>query len=245
MNLKSHGNSSQDGRKLPQNKGFASGSDPYEAAQLEDLSAIDRARRDADSWRRVASAALLVSCGLVLACIVLASKSQHDVLVYRETSRGLSYQNEALQMRTPSQLAIEAQLASFIKAVRNVPGVDYALDDQNVGLALQMTVDASPAHANQDIRAYFLNDGNNPKKLGMAGEVRTVLEPVIASPISAQTWTVSWAEETTLAGRKPTRAFHQGTLTIAPPSIPTDPQVAVINPAGVAIEQFDLHLGEH
>jgi len=217
-------------------------SDLYEAAQLHELGETQRAYKSADSWRRLASGLMIAVVGLILLCVVLASRYQHDVLVYRETAHGLSYQNEALQTRTPSQLAVEAQLVAFVKAIRNVPGVDYALVDQNVLLALQMTADAAPAHAHQDMIAYFSDAANNPKLLGKDGEIRTVLDPVIASPISAQTWTISWAEETTKPGHKAARVFHQGTLTIAPPMIPTDPQIASVNPAGVEVVQFDLHV---
>jgi len=217
-------------------------SDAYEAAQLDDLSETEKAEKRADSWRRVASGAMLAILGLIVVCVILSSKYQHDVLVYRETSHGLSYQDEAQQIRTPSQLAIEAQLGSFVKAIRNVPGVDYALVDQNVALALEMTVDVQPAHAHTDMIAYFTDKANNPKLLGAAGEVRTVLDPVIASPISANTWTLSWAEQVSKPGEKPSRSFHQGTLTIAPPTIATDPQLAAINPAGVEVVQADLHL---
>lgn len=176
------------------------------------------------------------------ACIVLASKNQHDVLVYRDGSRGLSYQGQALQAPPPSQVAIQAQLGAYVKAVRNVPGVDYPLVDQNVTLALEMTVDSAPTHAHQDIVAYFTDKANNPKLLGAAGEVRTVLDPVIVSPISQQTYTISWAEETKLPSQKPVRVFHQGTATIQPATIPTDPQIAAINPAGVQIVQSELHI---
>lgn len=185
---------------------------------------------------------MIAIAGLIVICVILATRYQHDVLVYRETTHGLTYQNEAMQTRTPSQLAIEAQLGAFVKAVRNIPGLDYALVDQNVLLALQMTADVAPQHAHQDMLAYFSNQANNPKLLGKNGEIRTVTDPVIVSPVSAQTWTVSWAEELVQPGKRLTKTFHQGTVMIADPLIPTDPQIAAINPAGVAVIQYDLHL---
>jgi type IV secretory pathway TrbF-like protein len=216
--------------------------DPYAAAQLADLGELQRAYRNADSWRRIASAAILAVLSLVFVCASLASRYQRDVLVYRESMHGLSYEDEAIQTRTPSQLAVEAQLTAFVKAIRDVPGIDYALVDQNVLLALQMTADVAPEHAHQDMVAYFLDVAHNPKLLGKDGIIRTVLDPVIASPVSSQTWTISWAEEARESGQKPKRSFHQGTVTIAEPTIPTDPQVAAIDPAGVEVVQYDLHL---
>jgi type IV secretory pathway TrbF-like protein len=216
--------------------------DPYAAEQLADLGELQRAYRNADSWRRIASVALFAVLSLIFICALLASRYQHDVLVYREGTHGLSYENEAIQTRTPSQLAVEAQLAAFVKAIRNVPGIDYALVDQNVLLALQMTADVAPEHAHQDMVAYFLDAAHNPKSLGKDGMIRTVLDPVIASPISHQTWTISWAEEERESGQKFKRSFHQGTVMIAEPMIPTDPQVAAIDPAGVEVVQYDLHL---
>lgn len=221
---------------------FPKSADPYVATQLADFGDLQRAYRNADSWRRIASVALFAVLSLIFVCALLASRYQRDVLVYREGTYGLSYENEALQTRTPSQLAIEAQLAAFVKAIRNVPGIDYALVDQNVLLALQMTADLTPEHAHQDMVAYFLDASHNPKLLGKNGMVRTVLDPVIASPISHQTWTMSWAEEVRDPGQKTKRIFHQGTVMIAEPMIPTDPQVAAIDPAGVEVVQYDLHL---
>lgn len=216
--------------------------DPYAEAQISDLGELQRAYRNADSWRRIASAAILAVLSLIVVCALLASHYQRDVLVYRESTHGLSYEDEAIQTRTPSQLAVEAQLTAFVKAIRNVPGIDYALVDQNVLLALQMTADVAPEHAHQDMVAYFLDVAHNPKLLGKDGMIRTVLDPVIASPVSSQTWTISWAEEMREPGQKPKRSFHQGTVTIAESMIPTDPQVAAINPAGVEVVQYDLHL---
>jgi len=216
--------------------------DPYEKAQLADLEDLEKSERDADSWRRVASVEAIAVVGMVGLCLLLGSHSQHDVLVYREGVTGLSYQNEAIQTRTPSQLAVEAQLVSFVKAVRSVPGIAYALVDQNVELALQMTADSAPAHAHQDMIAYFTDPTDNPKTLGKNGEVRTVLDPVIASPVNPHSWVVIWGEEDRLQGQRPHRSMHQGTITIADPVIPTDPQVASIDPAGVEVIQYDLHL---
>ncbi|GAC1313797.1 MAG: hypothetical protein NVSMB21_25060 [Vulcanimicrobiaceae bacterium] len=210
--------------------------------QAAALDATEKAQNAADAWRRIASGAILVALGTIVALIVLSSRFQHDVFVYRDGAKGLTYQGQAIPAVTPSQAAIEAQIGAFVKAYRNVPGIDYALVDQNVLLALQMTADVAPAHAHQDAVAYFTAKANNPKLLGAAGMVRTVLDPVIASPISAQTYTVSWAEETTTTGHAPRRVFHQGTLTIAPPIVPTDAQTAATNPAGVVVIQTDLHL---
>jgi type IV secretory pathway TrbF-like protein len=151
--------------------------DSYAAAQIADLGELQRAYRNADSWRRIASVALFSVLSLIFVCALLASRYQRDVLVYREGTHGLSYENEAIQSRTPSQLAVEAQLAAFVKAIRNVPGIDYALVDQNVLLALQMTADIPPEHAHQDMVAYFLDAAHNPKLLGKDGMIRTVLDP--------------------------------------------------------------------
>ena len=220
----------------------ASKVDAHVADQTLALSETQKAQGVADSWRRVASGAILAIIGLVLAIVILATRYQHDVFVYQNGSHGLTFEGQAAQVVTPSQGAIEAQIGAFVKAYRNVPGLDYALDDQNVLLALQMTVDVAPQHAHQDTVAHFTDKANNPKLLGQSGTIRTVLDPVIVSPISEQTYTVSWAEEVTTVGHASRRDFHQGTVMIAPPVIPTDAAIAATNPAGVAIIQKDLHL---
>ena len=215
--------------------------DPYAAAQFDGLSDSERAWGVARSFRRLSSGLAISLIIALIAIIVLASKYQHDVLVFRETPRGLSYAGEPQQVLAPDQLAIEQQLGAWIKAVRNVPGLDYALVDQDVALALLMTADVSPAHAHTDILSYFRDPANNPKLLGKT-ETRTVLDPVIASPISGtQSWTLTWIEETTKSGVK-SRKFREGTVMIAPPSIPTDRQTAALDAAGVVVIQDDLHI---
>lgn len=215
----------------------------YAEAQAADLGEAERAYRSADSWRRVASIEGLALIAMTLALVLLTTRSQHDVLVFKENSHGqLSYQDEAVQRRSPSQLAVEAQLGAYIKAIRDVPGLDLALVDRNVMLALSMTADVQPARAHGDLLAYFTDPANNPKLIAHDGTVRTVLDPVIVSPISNLTYTVSWGEETRKPSGKPTRVFHQGTVTIADPVLPTDPQVAALNPAGVIVVEQALHL---
>jgi type IV secretory pathway TrbF-like protein len=216
--------------------------DPYAAAQDHDFVELQRARALIDTLRRIASGEAIALVGMALAIILLASHYQHDVFVYRDDAHGLTYQGQAEQTLTPSQSAIEQQLGYFIKAVRNVPGIDYRQADQNITLALQMTIDAPPQRAHQDMLAYLSDHANNPKLLGYAGEIRTVIDPVIVSPVSAQSWTISWVEESRRVGQKATRTFHQGTVMIAPPTISTDPKIASINSAGVEVMQYDLHI---
>jgi type IV secretory pathway TrbF-like protein len=227
-------------KKLPTLNGQQN---PYSEAQAADLGEAERAYRSADSWRRVASIEGLALIAMTLALVLLTTRSQHDVFVFKENSHGqLSYQDEAVQRRSPSQLAVEAQLGAYIKAIRDVPGLDLALVDRNVTLALSMTADVQPARAHQDLLAYFTDPTNNPKLISRDGTVRAVLDPVIVSPISNLTYTVSWGEETRKPSGKPSREFHQGTVTIADPVLPTDPQVAAINPAGVIVVEQALHL---
>ncbi|MGH7709509.1 MAG: VirB8/TrbF family protein [Vulcanimicrobiaceae bacterium] len=220
------------------------GSDPYVGAQVEALADTERAWAVARSFRRLASGLALAVLIALVSNVVLASKYQHDVLVFRETNHGLSYAGEAQQSLAPDELAIEQQLGAFVRALRDVPGLDYALVDRDVSLALLMTADVTPYHAHQDVMTYFRDPANNPKLLGKM-ETRAVLDPVIASPITGtRTWTVSWVEETVSRqgqGKK-SRKLYQGTVTIAPPSIPTDRQTASLDAAGVVVVQYDLHL---
>ncbi|GAC1501970.1 MAG: hypothetical protein NVS1B2_27260 [Vulcanimicrobiaceae bacterium] len=216
--------------------------DPHERDQTLALGATEAAAKAADAWRRVASGAILGLVLATLAIVVLAGRYQHDVFVFRDTGKGLVYQGPAAQAVTPSQAAIEAQLGLFIKALRNVPGADYALVDQNVALARQMTVDLAPAHAHTDTIAYFTDKANNPKLLGATGFLRTVIDPVSAIPVSALTYELTWVEETAVPGHPSRRTVHQGVVTISPPAISTDPATVATNPAGVAIVQKELHL---
>jgi type IV secretory pathway TrbF-like protein len=218
--------------------------DAYAAAQFRDVDESQRDRKAATSWRRLASGLVLGYVVLGGALWSLATRPPTAAVVYRETSRGLSYEGEAQQNLAPDELAIEAQLGAYVKAYRDVPGPDYALINRDVDLVLQTTADDPQAHvhARADALAYFNAAETNPKILGN-DETRTVLDPVIASPIpTTNTWMLTWAEETDKNGVK-SRKLYSGSVTIAPnPHIPTDRQKAALNPAGILIIVSALHV---
>lgn len=202
----------------------------------------DRANKDSQFHRRLSILFGSVSLLLTVVVIVLAFKNQHDVLVFRDTKSGLAYAGEPQQSLTPDEAEIEGQLASWLKACRDVPGIDYALVDRNYNLCTGMMADVPPVNAYTRMVSFLNEDTNNPKKVGK-DTIRTVLDPVIASPIpGTRTWTLVWVEETEKNGVKQPRKWQQGTVTIADPRITTDRTKAAEGLTGVTVIQANLHV---
>jgi type IV secretory pathway TrbF-like protein len=211
--------------------------DPYRAAQLAEATEAQRAWRSADSWRRVASGSLCATVVALLAVVVLAGKSQHDVVVYRETPHGIALMSEGVQTRTPLQSSVEHQLGLYFEDVRDVPGGNADLARRNAHNALVMTAKDSPA--DQKLVAFF-RSSDNPVDLG-AKMSRTV-EDFVASPVSAtQAYILAWAEVGQAQGKAPQRWRCSGSAAIATPQIPTDVELAAVDPAGVFVEDYEWH----
>jgi type IV secretory pathway TrbF-like protein len=211
--------------------------DPYRAAQLAEATEAERAWRSADSWRRIASGSICAAVLSGLVAVVLAGKSQHDVLVYRETPRGIALMSEGVQTRTPLESSVEHQLGLWVTDVRDVPGTDDALAQRNAHQALVMT--AKDSVANRNLVALFQSP-DNPSALG-SKERRTV-QGVVASPVAGtQTYMVGWTELLEVQGKAAQTWRCSGSIAIAPPALPTDVALAAIDPAGVFVEDYELH----
>ena len=215
----------------------AAATDVYRRAQLHELTETDRAWRAADSWRRVASGALCTAVLAVLLAVVLAGKSQHDVVVYRESPHGLALMSEGVQTRTPLESSVEHQLSLWVSDVRDVPGTDVELARRNAHNALVMTQKESPA--NQKLVVQFRSP-ENPADLG--AKLKRTVEGVVASPVSGtRSYMLGWVEVVEPQG-KPAETWRcSGSAAIAPPSIPTDVELAAVDPAGVFVEDYALH----
>jgi type IV secretory pathway TrbF-like protein len=212
--------------------------DPYRAAQLAEAMESERAWRAADSWRRIASGCICALIVALLVVLVLAGKSQHDVIVYRETPRGIALMSEGVQTRTPLQSSVEHQLGLWLEDVRDVPGGDVELARRNAHNALVMT--AKDSTANQKLVTLFRSP-ENPVDLGTT-MTRTVEGDPVASPVvGTQSYLVGWME-LSLPQREAAQLWRcSGSIAIAPPSLPTDVELAAIDPAGVFVEDYELH----
>ena len=218
---------------LPPENGKA---DPYRAAQLADFSDVARAWAMVDSGRREKAALI---CALVLALVadvVLAGKSQHDVVVYRESPHGVALMSEGVQTRTPLESSVEHQLGLWLADVRDVPGTDDALAQRNAHNALVMTAKESPA--DRDIVALFRSD-QNPSALG-AKMTRTVVGFVASPVVGTHTYVLGWNELVEPRGGSPQSWSCSGSVAIATPEIPSDVVVGAIDPAGVYVEAYQL-----
>jgi hypothetical protein len=211
--------------------------DPYRAAQFAEQAEVERAWRAADSWRRAASASICATVVALLAVLVLAGKSQHDVIVYRESPHGVALMSEGVQTRTPLESSVEQQLGLWVADVRDVPGTDAELARRNAHAALVFTAKDSPA--NRDLVA-LLRSPENPVDLG-SKEKRTV-EGVVASPVAGtHTYMLGWTELLEVQGKAAQVWRCSGSVAIATPAFPTDIELAAVDPAGVFVEDYELH----
>ncbi len=211
--------------------------DPYRSAQFASSLEAERAWRSADSWRRIASGSICATVVALLIVLVLAGKSQHDVIVYRETPHGVALMSEGVPTRTPLESSVEQQLGLWVADVRDVPGTDAELARRNAHAALVFTAKDSPA--NRDL-VELLRSSENPVDLG-AKEKRTV-EGVVASPVAGtHTYMLGWTELLEMQGKTAQVWRCSGSVAIATPAFPTDIELAAIDPAGVFVEDYELH----
>ncbi len=219
----------------------AEGADPYVAARDYSLDEAARERTTARSWRRVASTSLVLSLGLVANNVVTTAKLRGpaEALVLTQDDRGaMRLLGRAGEAPVPSDIALQAGVRTWLEDVRSIPGIDYALAQEQKRIVLAMT------DANGPVRTEVDTCTANAAKLGKY-EIRAVSSvDVTPLPVSAgapaRTYIVRWAEQTTKTADV-TTAQHSGQVTIANnAAIPTDPQVAVLNPAGVYVEQKAL-----
>ncbi|MGO9900177.1 MAG: VirB8/TrbF family protein, partial [Solirubrobacteraceae bacterium] len=210
------------------------GADPYVAARDYALDEAARERTTARSWRRLAMASLVVSLGLLVNNIVTTAKLRGpaEALVLTQDDRGaMRLLGRAGEAPVPSDVALQAGVRTWLEDVRSIPGIDYALAREQRNTVLAMT------DANGPVRTEVDTCAANAAKLGEY-EIRAVSSvDVTPLPVSAgapaRTYIVRWAEQTTTTAGV-TTAQHSGQVTIANnATIPTDPQVAVLNPAGV------------
>ena len=212
-------------------------SDVYRAAQVHELSEIARARRSEDRWQLIAAGLVIGLLAVIALAVSLASKYQHDVLVYRETPHGIALMSEGVQTRTPLESSVEHQLGLWVSDFRDVPGTDDKLAQRNAHNALVMTEKDSPAH--QKLVALFQSP-ENPSTLGLT-EKRTVAK-VVASPVSGtSSYMIGWIEELEVQGKDAQTWRCAGSVAIAPPQLPTDTELAAIDPAGVFVRDYSLH----
>lgn len=210
------------------------GDNRYRIARQLELNIAARAYRGEQSWRRIAFAEAAALALAMIAIIVLSVKNQHDVLVYRDDGRQLHVMSEAISTRTPTKEAVEGQIVHWLRAVRDVPGGgDYAAVDRDIHDVLASTQRDSKAL--EDIRRFYT--AQNPKIL--SSTLSRTVRDVRVNSYTANTYSLEWAEDVRMGNRTFSHAYS-GRVTIADPQIPTDPEIGLLNPAGVYVVDFDL-----
>jgi type IV secretory pathway TrbF-like protein len=211
-----------------------------EAAQRADYAENGRKAIDAATWRRFASAAMVLAFLALVAVVILANRYTHDVFVFERTPHGLVHNGEAAEELTPTNFDIASQLGYWVRAKRDVPGDDLMVD-RNVELLEATTADAGSDHALSDLKSEL--SANNPK-IERRDYTRTVDPNVDAlHQPGTNTWNLSWIEYLTPRnGGQPKLSLHHGYVVILPdPRLPTDNDHVNLNPAGVTVVQYELH----
>jgi hypothetical protein len=213
----------------------ASESNPYREAQVEDLREIEQAWKAADFSRRIATGAGLF-LGLSLFANVVQATHLGDPPVYVRTATGIALDQQARRTRSVTQAEIEHQLVLWIGDVRTIPSTDWDLVDVDATNAFVMTAPRSLAY--DKLQALFTT--YNPKVLGRTFS-RTVVRAQAAQIGGSSSYTLAVVEKWTPVSGSSFLSSYVGTLTIAPvPQIPTDVTIGAIDPAGVAVIDYDL-----
>lgn len=206
----------------------------YRVARQIEINIAAKAHQNEQSWRRIAFVEAVLLALAMIAIVVLGAKNQHDVLVYREDAHGLHVMSEAISTRTPSREEVEAQIVRWLRGLRDVPGgADYAAVDRDIHDVLAST--QSNSKALEDIRRFYTEQ--NPKVLS-ASLSRTVRD-VRVNSYTANTYSLDWSEDVRMGNRTYSRTYS-GRVTIVDPRIPDDPEIGLLNPAGVYVADFDL-----
>ncbi len=208
----------------------------YREAQIADLADAERAWRMVDSYRRTQSALICLLVVVALVCVVLAGKSQHDVIIYRESPHGIALMSEGVQTRTPLESSVEHQLGLWLEDVRDVPAGDVELARRNAHNALIMSEKDSPAA--RDLVTLFRSDQNSAD---LGAKLTRTVEDFIASPVvGTHTYMLGWREIVEPQGKAAQSWRCSGSVGITPPSIPNDVELGGIDPAGVFVEAYQL-----
>ncbi len=217
----------------------AEASDPYEAAQIHALDEVARERAAGRTWRRVACGALAVAALVAADNFSLQQKLRGPAqsLVYSDTGHGYEARGVASDVNIPSDIALQAGVQSWLEDCRSIPGIDYALAQQQQDACLAMTDRNAPIAST--LNANY--SSNDPRKLGKY-EVRAIsvdeVTPLATSAgASTRSYIVRWKEQTTTSAGV-TSTSYSGQVTVAANApIPGEIQAARLNPNGVYVEQ--------
>jgi len=211
-----------------------------EVAQRAEYAENGRKAIDAATWRKFASAAMVLAFLALVGDAILANKYTHDVFVFERTPHGLVYNGQAAEELTSQNFDIASQLGYWVRAKRDVPGDDLMVD-RNVELLEATTADVGQDHALSDLKSEL--SANNPK-IERKDYTRSVDPNVDAlHQPGTNTWNLSWIEYvTTKNGVQQTPTLHHGYVVILPdPRLPTDNEHVNLNPAGVTVVHYELH----
>jgi hypothetical protein len=211
--------------------GVASIASEGQRARMNDL---DRALRGEKTWKGVSKALGVPIFALAASTFVLAARPPQVAVYYAEPNGLEHYVGDAQGAITPTELTVESSIVTFIRDLREIPGVDYRLVDRNTGIAHRMVAPMSPAE--RDVLGYWKQ--YNPKARGR--DVTRLLadrNPVPSCTRQGNTLTFgcSWAE--TIQDRTGlTTVERLGSVTLAgEPTLSPDRGSALDNPGGVSI----------
>lgn len=211
--------------------------DHYLAADAVEKSELDKANRNATSWRRAFFVAVAFVAGALLLALVLATKDHTEGIIYVQDDAGhLALMGRTGTNVTPSDPAVKNALTQWIGCVRNVPGNDPDLANLCATTVLTMTAKGSVAE--DSYRRYL--QANNPLALAKQGMIRTVTS-VEVNKLTTLTYRVAWKEAERSNGSDARYTDHVGSVTLAqPPRVPNDPTIGTYNPSGLFMQSLDM-----
>ena len=142
---------------------------PYGDAQLIDVSVLDSAESERDSWRHAFFGSLLVVLILGVGNALSITKDHTEVLVYGQdatSGKNMRLLGYADHVKPAADNAIAQQLGLWVTDVRTVTGLDDPLIDEMQQTAQKMI--ERPSQAWNDYVDFIQanNQANNPKLLG-------------------------------------------------------------------------------
>lgn len=216
--------------------------DDYTGDDAVEYSLLERALREADSWRRASFVTFFFAGLLAIGLMIAVTKSKTEAWTYVERADGAIIQvGPAVQNEHPALPGIKHQLIAWITDMRTIPDVrDLELAAKYANDAFYMVAKGSAAFDEQT--AYFRSQ--NPLTLARAGYLRSIVGTPEVTQLTALSFRIAWKESLRHGDNNAVLTDFTGVVTlIAPPKIPDDPIIGSINPAGVYIDGMDMRWG--
>jgi type IV secretory pathway TrbF-like protein len=212
-----------------------------QALKASELSQSSQQRQNDKLSRQ--NVALLALCGLLgLSNVVGWFRHSTEVKLVYVDGHGRSRDGgSADDIVNPTPAMVASSLKYYVTCLKTVSTDDVALDQCKSDVEDYMTQNLNPAHARDDVDAFY--HAHNPKDLART-ETLSVLDdlehPLRVTRLgNSNTYFLQWWERLR-ESRGVTITYHSGSVVIAPPFVPTDDDMRHHNSDGVVVTQNEL-----